>query len=164
MRAFVHDTIRSGLRKVGAGGSSGRFGCETDEIADRTDGVRGSEIADATVQVQPELPGQHVVGGSHPVLDAALLEDRQVQLLSIAAEDRPGYFDVAVGGNGWGCDRRRVRRSAPPYSCRATLFLPVLASRDSPVSSRQVSAGKPSEGFKSRPGIRTLIAFVSSRG
>ncbi len=39
---------------------------ELHQIADRADHVRGGEIADAPVQVQSKLPGQHLLGSSSP--------------------------------------------------------------------------------------------------
>ena len=75
------------------------FHGQADQVGDRPNRLRGGEVANAAVQVQPELPGEHFVGGAEAVALAALLEQGQVQFLAIAAEDRPVHLDVAVRGH-----------------------------------------------------------------
>ena len=59
-------------------------------------------------QMQPKLAGQGFVGERLAVLQAALLEQGQVELVVVAGEDMPGQFDIAIGRD---LDRRRYSTS-----------------------------------------------------
>src|SRR4051812_5665676 len=61
------------------------------------------EVADAAVEVEAELPGEHVIGAADSVADASLLQDGHIQLVGVAAERLPSHLDVAVRGH---VDRR----------------------------------------------------------
>ena len=49
------------------------------------------------MQVQPELPGEHFRVGAESIPDAALLEERYIQVRITAAEYLPAHFNVAIG-------------------------------------------------------------------
>lgn len=79
------------------------------------------------MKVQPELPGNYLVGGAQRVALASLLDQRQVNLVMLAAEDVPAHLDVAVGRHVDGAGRRRLaqRNAQRP----ATQDIPVLNAR-----------------------------------
>lgn len=97
------------------------------QVADRAGRLRVGQIPDTAVQVQPELLGQHFVGSSEAVRDAPFLEQCQVELVRLAAEDLPGHLDVAVGRDlDRGRRRRIVKRKA---KCPPTEDVPVGDAR-----------------------------------
>lgn len=73
------------------------------KLAELFDGFEvriAGQVADAPVQVQPELGGEGFWVGTQTVLVAALFEGDQELIGDRTAEDLPGHFQVAVGGNG----------------------------------------------------------------
>jgi len=58
------------------------------------------------VKVQPELAGKNLFRSIEPVAFTAFLQEREVELVGVAAENLPGHLDVAVGRNVQGGRRR----------------------------------------------------------
>jgi hypothetical protein len=92
---FHLDTIRPGCATADGGFPGGQLY----QIANRTDRLGCGQVADAPVQVQPELSDKDFVRGAEPVALATFLEQGQVNLVGIAAEDGLGHLDVAIGGD-----------------------------------------------------------------
>ena len=70
---------------------------QADQVVDCAHRLGSCQVADAPMQVQAELPAQHLVGRGQPVADAALLEQGQVQLRRLLIRDRKSGAILFLG-------------------------------------------------------------------
>jgi hypothetical protein len=90
------------------------------QIADRAYRLRSGQVTDAPVQVQTNLASQDLFRATQLIQLTSLLQEGEVKLVSVTAENLPGHLDVAVGGNiDWGRWRRLPERETKTPSDKA---------------------------------------------